>query len=155
MEKFLELIARSYKQFTNKDLSNIDDLDSVIAAHSNIKNLIKKISENNSIVNECFDLSADPIFIYGNNAALKLWELSFEEFTKFSSRNTANLDQQSSRNSLLQEVLDKGFIENYSGIRVSKSGKKFMIENAMVFQVYDLQDHNIAQAVLFANWKYI
>lgn len=155
MEKFLELLGESYKKFTNKKLIDIENSNSIIAAHSNIPNLIDKLDINDSKINECFDITADPIFIYGNQAALNLWELSFEEFVCFPSRNTADADQQNLRNALLQEVLDKGFIENYSGIRVSKSGKKFIIENATVFQVYDLNGRNIAQAVVFTNWKYI
>jgi hypothetical protein len=50
---------------------------------------------------------------------------------------------------LLEEVLKQDFIDNYSGIRVSKTGKEFMVKNAQIWNVRDAADKIIGQAVRF------
>jgi hypothetical protein len=70
---------------------------------------------------------ADPILNYGNAAALTLWEMSWTDLTSTPGRKTAEPMHRSERAHFLAEVQSKGFIDNYSGIRISSTGKRFRI----------------------------
>src|SRR5687768_2274761 len=70
----------------------------------------------------------DPVLNYGNAMALALWEMNFEHFTSTPSRMTAEPDQREERGRLLQRTALAGFIDDYQGIRITKSGRRFHIE---------------------------
>jgi MEKHLA domain len=98
---------------------------------------------------------SDPIFNYGNRKALELWELSWEEFTRMPSRKSAEEVVQEERDRLLSEAATKGFINNYSGIRTSSTGKRFYIEDTILWNILDQQNQHCGQAAFFSNWKFI
>ena len=70
------------------------------------------------------DTSDDPVFNYANQAALDLFEMTWEEFTALPSRKSAETPDRAERARLLEEVTTKGFIEDYAGVRTSKSGRR-------------------------------
>lgn len=100
-------------------------------------------------------IESDPIFNYGNRKALELWELSWEEFIRMPSRKTAEEVVQEERDRLLAEAATKGFISNYSGIRISDNGKRFYIEDTILWNVLDEQNQHCGQAAFFSKWKFI
>jgi hypothetical protein len=57
------------------------------------------------------------------------------------------------RRRLLDEVGRHGFIENYSGIRISQHGRRFRIERATVFNLLDRRGEYVGQAATFADWQ--
>ena len=63
----------------------------------------------------------DPILTYGNLKALDLFEISWEELTAMPSRLTAEAPSREERARLLAQVAERGFIDDYSGIRVSRA----------------------------------
>jgi PAS domain S-box-containing protein len=91
---------------------------------------------------------ADPIFVYGNEAAQRLFEYTWEELTKLPSRLSAEAPDRAERAQFLERVRRDGYIRGYRGIRVSKSGKRFPIENATVWQLIDSQGIWHGQAAL-------
>lgn len=95
---------------------------------------------------------ADPVFFYGNRAALALFDMEFDAFTRLPSRLSAEPLAQSERARLLQSVTERGFIDDYRGVRISASGQRFMIENAVVWNLLDAQGVNHGQAATFADW---
>jgi hypothetical protein len=95
---------------------------------------------------------SDPILNYGNALALNLWEMTWEEFTRTPSRLTAEPPNRDERARLLAEVSARGFIDNYSGIRISKNGRRFRIERATVWNLTDEQGHPCGQAATFGTW---
>ncbi|MGR9071580.1 MAG: MEKHLA domain-containing protein [Gammaproteobacteria bacterium] len=97
----------------------------------------------------------DPIFNYGNLKALELFELSWEELTSLPSRLSAGPVDREERQRLLEAVSAKGYIENYSGVRISKTGKRFRIENAVVWNLLDGNDVYCGQAARFDEWTYL
>ena len=101
------------------------------------------------------DTSEDPFFNYANQTALDLFEMSWEEFTSIHSRESAERPDQEERARLLKEVSKKGFIENYSGVRIAKSGKRFFIEKALVWNLVGRNQHYYGQAATFSQWKFI
>ncbi|HEX2672745.1 MAG TPA: MEKHLA domain-containing protein, partial [Polyangiaceae bacterium] len=74
----------------------------------------------------------DPIFFYGNQLALELFELDFTAFTQLPSRYSAEALLREERAVLLDRVREHGFIDDYAGVRVSATGKRFRIEQAVV-----------------------
>jgi len=98
---------------------------------------------------------ADPILNYGNQTALRLWDMSWEEFTKTPSRLTAEPMNREERARLLAEVAKKGFIDDYQGVRISKSGRRFRIDKAIVWNLIDEHDQYCGQAATFDRWTYL
>ena len=96
----------------------------------------------------------DPIFNYGNRRALELWELDWEEFTQMPSRKTAEQVVQSERDRLLAETATKGF-SHFSGIRISSTGKRFKIEDGIIWNVLDEQNQRCGQASVFCKYIFI
>lgn len=94
----------------------------------------------------------DPVFNYGNRAALKLWEFGWDEFTALPSRLSAEPLAQIHRDRLLQVVKDQGYIANYRSVRISRTGKRFWVEDATIWNVTDDQGKAIGQAATFSKW---
>ncbi|HEY3325354.1 MAG TPA: MEKHLA domain-containing protein [Planctomycetota bacterium] len=94
----------------------------------------------------------DPILSYGNAAALKLWEMSWEELTRIPSRQTAEPVHQNERAGLMAEVEAHGFIDSYKGVRIASSGRRFRIEQAVVWKVIEENGRYIGKAATFSKW---
>lgn len=95
----------------------------------------------------------DPILNYGNAAALALWEMSWDELTCTPSRLTAEAPNREERARLLAAVTARGFIDDYSGVRVSKTGRRFRIARATVWNLLDERGHPAGQAAMFSHWE--
>lgn len=101
------------------------------------------------------DRGQDPVLTYGNETALELFELPWAEFTQTPSRYTAEAPERGERERLLRTVKEQGYIDDYSGIRISKSGKRFEIRNATVWNLLNPAGEPIGQAATFEAWKYL
>ena len=97
----------------------------------------------------------DPIFNYANLTALQLFEFSWDEFTQLPSRLSAEPVSQEERNKLLAEVTRHGYISHYQGVRIAKSGQRFMICAATVWNLSDQLGHPKGQAACFNQWQYL
>lgn len=98
---------------------------------------------------------SDPFLNYGNLQALKLWETTWDELLKTRGRETAEVSEQKQRASFLSQVNQKGYIDQYEGIRVSKTGKRFLIKNVKVWRVFDEFQNDLGQAATFSHWIYL
>ena len=98
---------------------------------------------------------SDPIFKYGNRKALELFEMSWEEFTQMLSRNSAEPMEQVQRQRFMEQVTRDGFVNNYEGVRISKTGRLFLVKNAVVWNVLDKNGAYSGQAATFDNWQYL
>lgn len=96
----------------------------------------------------------DPILNYGNQKALELWETTWEALTQTSSRLTAESSYQGERQQMLIQVAKQGFVQNYRGVRYSKTGKRFLMKQATVWTVLDSEGQHCGQAATFAQWSY-
>lgn len=97
----------------------------------------------------------DPLLNYGNQAALTLWELPWAELVQLPSRLTAEPIAQEERARLLADAARQGYANNYSGIRISRSGRRFRIENAWIWTVLDERGTPIGQAATFDQWQFL
>lgn len=98
---------------------------------------------------------ADPILNYGNQAALDLWQMDWDEFTQTPSRYTAQPDEREQRATLLERAKTQGWIDNYTGIRITKTGQRFWIREVILWTVVDETGDRCGQAATFSTWDYI
>lgn len=138
-------LTRSYRRFTGRDL-----LPGLFNPEGLARNLFHA-----PFVLVSHGTEADPILNYGNATALALWEMSWEELTRTPSRLTAEAPLREERARLLAEVTAHGFIDNYSGIRISKSGRRFRIAQATVWNLVTETGAPCGQAATFNQWEFL
>ena len=96
---------------------------------------------------------ADPVISYANRAAQELFEMDWADFVQLPSRLSAESVVQAERDALLKRVTENGYIDDYSGVRISKSGRRFLIENATVWNLVDEHGLYCGQAAMFGVWQ--
>ncbi|MDD2660936.1 MAG: MEKHLA domain-containing protein [Methylococcales bacterium] len=101
------------------------------------------------------DTASDPVFNYANLKALELFELSWEDFIHLPSRMSAEPINQAGREQLLAEVTEKGYIDHYEGVRISSTGKRFLIRNAIIWNLMDKNNSYKGQAACFSQWRFL
>jgi hypothetical protein len=97
----------------------------------------------------------DPILNYANLSGLKLFELDWDTLIHTPSRLTAEAPLREERQRLLQQVSIRGYIDDYSGIRVSHNGRRFRIEQATVWNLQDEDGKHKGQAAMFSHWEFM
>jgi MEKHLA domain len=95
------------------------------------------------------DRSADPILTYGNKQVLELWEVGWEELTKMPSRATAKPVDRAERAAMMERVKVANYLDGYSGIRVSKTGKEFKISDGIIWNLFTDNGDFYGQAAWF------
>jgi hypothetical protein len=138
----IALIAESFERLTEKPLINrTADIvrglwfaPSVILAHGT---------------------EADPIFFFGNKAALDLFEMPPGDFLALPSRLSAEAAERGERARFMDRVARDGFVDDYSGIRISAGGRRFRIQNATVWNLIDAAGDIHGQAATFHHWTYL
>jgi hypothetical protein len=95
---------------------------------------------------------ADPVLNYGNATALTLWEMDLATFVQTPSRLTAEPVHRDERARLLERTSRDGYVDDYAGIRVSRSGRRFRIEQAIVWNLVDAAGQRRGQAATFDRW---
>jgi hypothetical protein len=95
----------------------------------------------------------DPILNYGNQAALDLWEMTWERLICMPSRQTAEPVNQEERARMLRQVEAQGYYDRYRGVRISATGRRFLVEEAIVWTVMDEQGLRLGQAATFSRWS--
>ena len=96
---------------------------------------------------------SDPHFIYANKAAQDCFGYSWEEFLALPSRLSADIQDQAERQRLLDQVRRDGFMSGYRGVRVAKSGRRFIIADGVVWELIDKQGTRHGQAATFSSWR--
>ena len=137
------LLLNSFKKLTGRVLleTNGDDAE-----------LAKALYEANFVV-VSHGIETDPIFNYANKTAQQLFEMTWAEFVKLPSRLSAEALHRDERARLMQLVSAQGYIDDYAGIRVSKSGRRFRIDSATVWNLLDGNNSYRGQAATFAHWE--
>jgi hypothetical protein len=92
---------------------------------------------------------SDPVFNFGNAIALSLFEMTWDEFTRLPSRLSADPATSEERESLMARVSSEGFVRGYRGIRVSSSGRRFVVAGATVWEVLDRDGRSYGRAARF------
>ena len=92
----------------------------------------------------------DPLFFFGNRAALRKFQTTPDQFIGMPSRLSAEAPLREERQALLDRVSRDGFIDDYAGIRIAATGERFGIENAVVWNLIDEAGLRHGQAASFA-----
>jgi hypothetical protein len=100
-------------------------------------------------------VEADPVLNYGNRTALNLWEMTWEELVRTPSRLTAEPVNRAERERMLEEARTRGYYDAYRGVRISGTGRRFLVENALIWNVQDPIGRRVGQAATFAEWKWL
>jgi hypothetical protein len=95
----------------------------------------------------------DPRFIYANWTAQLCFEYSWDEITRLRSRFSAEVPNQAERQYVLDTVARDGFVSDYRGLRIARSGRRFWIEQGTVWQLVDEDGVRRGQAALFRSWR--
>ena len=101
------------------------------------------------------DGASDPALIYANAAALQLWERSWAEMIGMPSRLTAEPEERAGRARMLATALQQHASEGYSGVRISKSGRRFQIHNARLWTLWGPGDQPCGQGAAFSSWWWL
>jgi hypothetical protein len=135
------LLMTSYQHWTGDSL--IEDAEDVIQ----------------SLMNTPFAIAShqagdDPIFNYANHQALALFKMAPEDMLGLPSRFSAEPMLREARAAFLHQVATYGFIENYAGVRIARDGSRFLIEQATVWNVVDVEFSLkvLGQAVIIKAW---
>ena len=100
-------------------------------------------------------MEEDPILNYGSHLALTLWEMTWDELLRTPSRLTAEVVNRAEREWMLERARTRGYVDNYRGVRISHSGRRFLIENAIVWSVIDQSGRRLGQAATFSHWTFL
>ncbi len=131
------LVAASYRRLLGRDLVRPggDDVAALWAAPLAIL---------------AHGLGADPVFFFANRAALAAFETTAAAITAMPSRLSAEPLAREARQTLLDAVSTRGFIDNYAGVRISARARRFIIRDAVVWNLTDAAGERHGQAACFA-----
>jgi len=138
-------LAESFKHWTGKDL-----VESSLSVQEQARTLFYA-----PFVVLSHNTAADPVLSYANEAGLRLFELTWCELIALPSRLTAETLAQPERARLLSEVSRKGFIDDYRGVRITRSGRRFSIERATVWNLFNTKGALYGQAAMFGEWRFL
>jgi hypothetical protein len=139
------LLIRSYRRLLNKNLITFSD--------NKLENSFQLFHSPFILVSH--GIEKDPIFNYANETALKTWEMPWEEFVGLPSRFSVEKTETDDREKLLSEAQEKGFVSNYLGIRITKSGKSFKIIDTILYNLTDEVGNYKGQAAIIPKWEFI
>lgn len=140
-----QLLTNSYRHWTGRDL-----VDPGLSAMEQARALYEA-----PFVVASHGTGEDPVFNYANRTALALFETGWPDFVNTPSRLSAEPMERAQRAQLLASVSRRGFIDDYSGIRISTAGRRFRIRDATVWSLVDAHGAPAGQAVMFRDWEYV
>lgn len=97
----------------------------------------------------------DPVLNYGNQMALELWEMTWNSFIQTPSRLTAEILDRPERAELLRKVAVQGYSRDYRGIRITSKGRRFRMEDAIIWNLVDKTGEYRGQAATFGRWTWL
>jgi hypothetical protein len=139
----LALLVESFKRLTKNNLlaeTNLDQADIETALWTAPRVIVAHGTE------------PDPLFFYGNRKALEAFDMEWSDFVCLPSRYSAEPLAREARATLLARVHQYGFIDDYSGIRISAKGQRFYIKDAVVWNITDQHGTLYGQAATFEHW---
>lgn len=143
--RWSQILATSFQQLLNRELIESANTPEQLAA--------ALFSAPFVVVSH--GTQADPIFNYGNQTALQLWSISWDEFTQTPSRLSAEPVNQAIRAAMLQQAATQGYIENFQGIRISRTGQRFLIKQGIIWNLTDEFGQKCGQAATFSDWQWL
>ncbi|MDC3010137.1 MEKHLA domain-containing protein [Synechococcus sp. AH-736-G20] len=97
----------------------------------------------------------DPKLSYANAAALQLWDSHWDGLIGMPSRLTAPDSERAERSSALGQAKRLDAVQNYRGIRISRKGRRFMINKARIWTLWYAEERICGQAACFSDWCWL
>ncbi|MEW4530486.1 MEKHLA domain-containing protein [Maioricimonas sp. JC845] len=138
-----QLILDSYARWTGREL---------ISREGDPTEQSRRLFEADFVV-VAHGTEADPVLCYGNRQALQLWEMELSAFLQTPSRKTAEPMHRDERREMLERTARQGYFDDYQGVRISATGKRFLIRRAIVWNLVGLGGEPAGQAASFADWE--
>lgn len=138
-----QVLCRSFKALLGRDLVDGCSLASPEECANALYNAPQIILSH--------DTSDDPCLTYANRAAQILWDMSWDDLIGLPSRKTAEPQHRDQRAAMFETMRKRGVVENYEGIRVSGTGKRFMIRNATIWTLTDDRGQKCGEAATFTD----
>ena len=138
-----DLLIRSYRRLTGRDL-----VDPGLSPRAAARFLYHA-----EFVVLSHDTAPDPLFTYANLAAQARFEMPWREIVGMPSRLSAEPLARQARAQLLETVGRQGYIDSYCGVRIARSGRRFLIENATVWNLGDETGGHQGQAAMFSECR--
>jgi hypothetical protein len=138
----VQVLLDSFRQFLGRDL---------IPRDASAADEARRLFEAPFVV-VSHGTEADPVLNYGNATAVALWEMDWATFVQTPSRLTAEPVHRDERARLLERTRRDGYVDDYAGIRISRSGRRFRIEQAIVWNLVDATGTHRGQAATFDTW---
>ena len=140
-----QLLLNSFRHWIGRDLlERVGDSD--YQAHALFQSPFVVVSHGTE---------EDPLLNYGNQVALELWELTWERLMKTPSRLTAEPVNRAEREWMLEQAKTCGYLDTYRGVRISSTGRRFLVENAVVWNVVNAGGQRVGQAATFSQWTWL
>jgi hypothetical protein len=97
----------------------------------------------------------DPLFFYGNLSALKLFAIDAADFIGMPSRLTTEPALHEERAQMFERLDQRGIIHDYSGVRVTSTGRRFEIFATDVWNLVDAHGVRHGQAARISGYCYL
>jgi hypothetical protein len=99
------------------------------------------------------DASPAPLLDWANLAAARAFDATPEALLGRPSAATAPADAVADRRTLFDVLARQGFVTGYSGVRVSLTGRRFVIDDVAVFEVTDAAGHPAGHAAVIGSTR--
>jgi len=99
------------------------------------------------------DGGADPRFVYANRTAQACFDYAWDAIVGLPSRLSAEAPERAARQRLLDAVARDGFATGYRGVRIARTGRRFWIEDGVVWQLRRPDGSVAGQAATFSTWR--
>lgn len=140
-----QLLLNSFRRWIGRDLlERVGDQD--YQAHALFQSPFVVVSHG---------IEEDPLLNYGNQAALELWALTWEQLVKTPSRLTAEAVNRAEREWMLEQARSRGYLDTYQGVRIASTGRRFLVENALIWNVVNAEGQRVGQAATFSQWTWL
>jgi len=146
-----QILLDSYRQRLGRDLL---EFDAETRSENSPEDLARALYEAPFVV-VSHGTQTDPILNYGNRTAIDLWETTWEQLTQMPSRLTAEQPNRETRQRMLDRVQRDGYIDDYRGVRISSTGRRFEIDRAVVWNLLNADGQFCGQAATFDRWRFL
>jgi hypothetical protein len=81
--------------------------------------------------------------------------MDWEHFTQTPSRLTAEPVNREERARMLSQAQKQGYLSDYRGVRISSTGKRFLVEQATIWAIQQPEGTPLGQGATFTRWQFI
>jgi len=99
------------------------------------------------------DTAPQPLLDWANRAALAAFDATPEALLGLPSSRTAPADAAADRGKLFDVLARQGFVTGYSGVRVSLTGRRFVIDDVTVFALADAAGRPAGHAAVIGSTR--